>query len=109
MTWQVRRFASHAHWKDHSPRTSMYAHRGRLSVASKTTIGSFARSWQKGRFFMQRETAKWVKKAEDDWSAAQDQSNRKPPLRDVACFHCQQCVEKYLKALLQENGGVIPK
>lgn len=36
-------------------------------------------------------------------------SERSPPLRDAACFHCQQSVEKYLKALLQENGAAVPK
>jgi HEPN domain-containing protein len=27
----------------------------------------------------------------------------------VVCFHCQQCAEKYLKALLEEIGLAIPK
>jgi HEPN domain-containing protein len=30
-------------------------------------------------------------------------------LHDQVCFHCQQCAEKYLKALLQEAGLFIPK
>ena len=34
---------------------------------------------------------------------------REPPLRDLACFHCQQSAEKYLKALLQESGSVVPR
>jgi HEPN domain-containing protein len=25
------------------------------------------------------------------------------------CFHCQQAAEKYLKALLQERGAVVPR
>jgi HEPN domain-containing protein len=50
-----------------------------------------------------------VRKAEDDWDAACDLAARSPPLRDVACFHCQQTAEKYLKALLQEKGAVAPK
>jgi HEPN domain-containing protein len=25
------------------------------------------------------------------------------------CFHCQQAAEKYLKALLQEHGSVVPR
>ncbi|MBU0637663.1 MAG: HEPN domain-containing protein [Planctomycetes bacterium] len=29
---------------------------------------------------------------------------RKAPNYDGVCFHAQQCAEKYLKALLQENG-----
>src|SRR5437879_4306253 len=31
------------------------------------------------------------------------------PLRDLVCFHCQQSAEKYLKALLQDLGAVVPK
>jgi HEPN domain-containing protein len=31
------------------------------------------------------------------------------PLYDLATFCCQQSSEKYLKALIEEMGGVIPK
>lgn len=58
---------------------------------------------------MKRQTALWVRKAEEDWEGAHVLASRKPPLRDLACFHCQQAAEKYLKALLQENGAVVPK
>jgi HEPN domain-containing protein len=34
---------------------------------------------------------------------------RKSPNYDAACFHAQQCVEKYLKARLQEAGIVFTK
>lgn len=34
---------------------------------------------------------------------------RRPPLNDPASFHCQQAAEKYLKALLHENGLAVPK
>jgi HEPN domain-containing protein len=30
-------------------------------------------------------------------------------VKDAVCFHCQQCAEKYLKALLQELGQTIPR
>jgi HEPN domain-containing protein len=30
-------------------------------------------------------------------------------VHDGVCFHCQQCAEKYLKALLEELGVHIPK
>jgi HEPN domain-containing protein len=30
-------------------------------------------------------------------------------MHDGVCFHCQQCVEKYLKALLVELGLAVPK
>jgi HEPN domain-containing protein len=58
---------------------------------------------------MERETAKWVHKAEQDWVVAHKLAGEKPPPRDIVCFHCQQAAEKYLKALLQENGLVVPK
>lgn len=54
--------------------------------------------------------AEWVQKAEDDFEAAQVLSRRrKRPLRDAACFHCQQCVEKYLKAYLVKHGVAPPR
>src|SRR5271168_2534715 len=58
---------------------------------------------------MNRETAKWVQKAEQDWQVAHKLGDENLPPRDIVCFHCQQAAEKYLKALLQENGLVVPK
>ena len=47
----------------------------------------------------------WVNKAEGDFAtAARETRARKSPNYDAACFHAQQCVEKYLKALLQDYG-----
>jgi HEPN domain-containing protein len=54
---------------------------------------------------MKRLTADWVTKAEGDWTTAlREHRARKAPNFDAACFHAQQCVEKYLKAQLQEVG-----
>lgn len=58
---------------------------------------------------MKRATMGWVRKAEHDFSGATDLHGRKPPLHDLVCFHCQQRAEKYLKALLEEEGLVVPK
>ncbi len=58
---------------------------------------------------MKRQTVKWVQKAEADWAVAQKLAGETPPPRDIVCFHCQQAAEKYLKALLQESGLVVPK
>jgi HEPN domain-containing protein len=58
---------------------------------------------------MKRETAQWVRKAERDWEVAHRLAGDDPPPRDIVCFHCQQAAEKYLKALLQESGLVVPK
>ena len=58
---------------------------------------------------MRRLTARWVRKAEDDLAGARRLEHGKPPLHDLACYHCQQSAEKYLKALLQEWGLVPPR
>ena len=54
-------------------------------------------------------TREWVKKAEGDFATAQREMRaRKSPNYDSACFHAQQCVEKYYKARLQESGVTFP-
>lgn len=54
--------------------------------------------------------AEWVAKAEGDFTTAgRELRARKAPNYDAVCFHTQQCAEKYLKAILQENGKRIPK
>jgi HEPN domain-containing protein len=48
-------------------------------------------------------TLEWVIKAEGDWDTAQREYRaRQRPNYDAACFHAQQCAEKYLKARLEE-------
>jgi HEPN domain-containing protein len=52
---------------------------------------------------MQPLTTEWIQKAEGDLATAHRELRaRKAPNYDAACFHAQQCAEKYLKALLQE-------
>src|SRR5574341_127222 len=59
---------------------------------------------------MKQSTLEWIEKAEDDWIVAQRVYRaRKHPVYDAACFHCQQCVEKYLKAELNEAGLIFDK
>ena len=54
---------------------------------------------------MQSLSAEWVLKAEGDFTSAQRELKaRKSPNFDAACFHAQQCAEKYLKARLQKAG-----
>ena len=54
--------------------------------------------------------AEWVEKAEGDYkSAVALQRRRKEPLPDTVCYHCQQCVEKYLKAYLIAQGSTPPR
>lgn len=55
-------------------------------------------------------TLEWVDKAEGDLTTAlRELRARKSPNYDAACFHAQQCVEKYLKARLQEAGIAFTK
>ncbi|MCL5999441.1 MAG: HEPN domain-containing protein [Chloroflexi bacterium] len=55
-------------------------------------------------------TIEWVEKAEGDIATAMRELRaRKRPNYDSACFHAQQCAEKYLKAFLQEKGVSFPK
>ena len=42
----------------------------------------------------------WIRKAEIDYSAAQQLLEAKDLLREAIAFHCQQAAEKYLKAFL---------
>ncbi len=59
---------------------------------------------------MNPQTAEWVEKAEGDWNAARQLNRvRKDPNYDSVCFHCQQSVEKYLKARLEEAGINFPR
>jgi len=50
-----------------------------------------------------------VRKAESDFRLAAAIARGTEPFHDEQCFHCQQCAEKYLKALLQELGRQVPK
>ena len=52
----------------------------------------------------------WIDKAEADHRAVQllMASGKDCPL-DIVCFHAQQCVEKYLKAVLCAKGVDFPK
>ncbi len=55
-------------------------------------------------------TREWVEKAEGDYAVVRRELRvRKDPNYDGVCFHSQQCVEKYLKARLQEAVVAFPK
>ncbi|MFN0078047.1 MAG: HEPN domain-containing protein [Prosthecobacter sp.] len=52
----------------------------------------------------------WIGKAEGDYAVAMTvMRSRKSRIHDAVCFHCQQCVEKMLKARLCEDGVSFPK
>ena len=59
---------------------------------------------------MKPETGERVEKAEGDYRTASREARvAHDPNMDAACFHCQQCAEKYLKALLVEAGVGFPR
>jgi HEPN domain-containing protein len=51
----------------------------------------------------------WVAKAEVDYRTAERLVNDSDPIRESIAFHCQQAVEKYLKALLVSLQIEFPK
>lgn len=51
----------------------------------------------------------WGKKADGDLDAARRLLRGKNPHPDLSCYHSQQCGEKYLKAMLIEQGIEFPK
>jgi len=53
---------------------------------------------------MKQLTAEWMAKAEEDYSVAAGLLRRRKIPANSICFHCQQAGEKFLKAVLQENG-----
>ena len=54
-------------------------------------------------------TLEWIEKAENDYAAIQQLLLASNPLHDIICFHAQQCIEKYLKAWIQEANIHTPR
>lgn len=52
---------------------------------------------------MKKITEEWIAKAEKDYLVAIRELNAEPLVAEAVCFHAQQCIEKYMKAILQEN------
>ena len=53
--------------------------------------------------------AQWLEKADRDYAAAEQLLVQGDRFREIIAFHCQQAVEKYLKALLVRQQVEFPK
>ena len=59
---------------------------------------------------MKADTQEWVRYAEEDYAVVSILiRRRKNPVFNTVGFHCQQCVEKYLKARAIEAGQPVIK
>jgi HEPN domain-containing protein len=54
-------------------------------------------------------TKQWIKKAKEDYIVTSRDVELDKPVCSAICFHSQQAVEKYIKAVLQENEIYFPK
>ena len=54
-------------------------------------------------------TLEWIEKAEGDYTTVILLQQSPIASKDVICFHAQQCIEKYLKAWLQEANIPVPR
>ena len=55
------------------------------------------------------EAQSWLERASDDLGAATKLLSGNDPFPTTAAYHCQQCAEKALKAVLSTTGQPIPK
>ncbi|MFH1719544.1 MAG: HEPN domain-containing protein [Planctomycetota bacterium] len=51
----------------------------------------------------------WLAKADSDWTTVKILLDSEQCPHEVVCFHCQQFVEKLLKAFLTQHGIEAPK
>ncbi len=76
-------------------------------VVPVSVLLSRQRAWE--GLGMKPETKEWVEKAERDLASAYWQMRALDPNWDPIAFLAQQCVEKYLKAFLEEHNILFPK
>lgn len=58
---------------------------------------------------MKPEAEQLIRKAEGDFLTMERECAAENCVHDSVCFHAQQCVEKYLKAVLVEHDITYPK
>ena len=62
----------------------------------------FSKPLKREKCLMNPLTLEWIQKAEGDYTTVKLLQESPISSKDVICFHAQQCIEKYLKAWLQE-------
>lgn len=66
--------------------------------------GIYKKSVEKKKSDMNPLTLEWIQTAEGDYASAWHCHQGQKSMYDIICFLSQQCIEKYLKAWLQENN-----
>jgi HEPN domain-containing protein/predicted nucleotidyltransferase len=69
----------------------------------------FTKPFKKKEGDMNPLTLEWIEKAEGDYITVKLLEESPISSKDVICFHAQQCIEKYLKAWLQEANIPVPR
>ena len=64
----------------------------------------FKKTLEKESISMNPLTLEWIQMAEGDYASARHFHQGQKSMYDIICFLSQQCIEKYLKAWLQENN-----
>ena len=57
----------------------------------------------------ERDIREWVERAEHDFDTVLLLVREQSTSYEIICFHCQQCVEKLLKAILTKEDIVFPR
>jgi HEPN domain-containing protein len=59
--------------------------------------------------FSMKKVSEWIQRAENDFDTVEILLKENSKSYEIICFHCQQCIEKYLKAFLIANNKSFPK
>jgi len=52
-------------------------------------------------------TLEWIQEAEEDYLVAEREYRVEPPAYNSVCFHAQQCIEKYMKELIELSSFAV--
>ncbi len=89
--------------------STTHYNRKKTQVGIEVGNSSYVSAIKKEKNGMNPLTLEWIEKAENDYAAVQQLLQASNPLHDIICFHAQQCIEKYLKAWLQESNSPVQR